>query len=213
LKRSGFTLIELLVVIAIIAILAAILFPVFARARENARKSTCQSNLKQLSQAVLMYAQDYDETLPGANCEALDAGRCWNLVAYPYIKNTGVFRCPSDAAPLLIEPGANPCGGSFKGVPASAVAHHLSYGFNLQQPNRALSQIQEVSSVMMLIESKHPWAEVGPQPPYNYVAWSAVRNRHSEGSNIAFMDGHVKWFKSDAILAGRGMKNIDSDGG
>jgi len=115
LKRSGFTLIELLVVIAIIAILAAILFPVFARARENARKSTCQSNLKQLSQAVLMYAQDYDETLPGANCEALDAGRCWNLVAYPYIKNTGVFRCPSDAAHSSSNPARTPAGAASRG--------------------------------------------------------------------------------------------------
>ncbi|HOM82691.1 MAG TPA: DUF1559 domain-containing protein [Armatimonadota bacterium] len=212
-KRSGFTLIELLVVIAIIAILAAILFPVFARARENARKSTCQSNLKQLAQAVLMYAQDYDEALPGANCATLDAGTCWNLVAYPYIKNTGVFRCPSDAAPLLIQPGANPCGGSYKGVPASAVAHQLSYGFNLQQQNKALTQIQDVSSVMMLVEARYPWGEVGPASKYSYANSSTMRNRHSDGSNIAFMDGHVKWFKSDAILAGKGMKNIDSDAG
>ena len=75
-RIPGFTLIELLVVIAIIAILAAILFPVFARARENARKSTCQSNLKQIGMAVQMYAQDYDEIYPGISM-ATATSQCW----------------------------------------------------------------------------------------------------------------------------------------
>jgi len=109
--KRGFTLIELLVVIAIIAILAAILFPVFARARENARKSTCQSNLKQIAQGTLMYVQDYDERFPylyrydgpsvtfhpngsHGNGYYLD----WIDLVYPYVKNEQAFKCPSESS-------------------------------------------------------------------------------------------------------------------
>jgi len=106
-KQYGFTLIELLVVIAIIAILAAILFPVFARARENARKANCLSNMKQLGLAVMQYAQDYDEVLPptyngGSTTYTLPNGNqhtgavLWPTLLYPYVKNTGVYVCPSD---------------------------------------------------------------------------------------------------------------------
>ena len=92
-KRSAFTLIELLVVIAIIAILAAILFPVFARARENARRSSCQSNLKQLSLGVLQYTQDYDEKFPGF---LYSGSRAMPDQIEPYIKSDQIFQCPSE---------------------------------------------------------------------------------------------------------------------
>lgn len=94
-EQRGFTLIELLVVIAIIAILAAILFPVFARARENARKSSCMSNMKQLGLAVLQYNQDYDEKYPtGLQQNWWDV--TWYRIVQPYVKSEQVFRCPSD---------------------------------------------------------------------------------------------------------------------
>ena len=93
--RSAFTLIELLVVIAIIAILAAILFPVFARARENARRSSCQSNLKQIGLGIIQYTQDYDEKYPyGLNS---DFQQGWATQTQPYLKSIQVFRCPSDS--------------------------------------------------------------------------------------------------------------------
>ena len=101
-KRSGFTLIELLVVIAIIAILAAILFPVFARARENARRSSCQSNLKQIGLGIIQYIQDYDEKfMPGEGYEKaweIQPGivPSWDLVIQPYTKSMQVLICPSD---------------------------------------------------------------------------------------------------------------------
>jgi len=118
-KRGGFTLIELLVVIAIIAILAAILFPVFARAREKARTASCQSNLKQLALGVLMYVQDYDERFPWAwqTLYYPDGGANypwdmqWSTLVYPYVKNVQVYQCPSSnyTAPYLVNTTAGDC--------------------------------------------------------------------------------------------------------
>src|SRR5258708_2795499 len=108
--KQGFTLIELLVVIAIIAILAAILFPVFAQARESARSASCQSNVKQICLAVMMYIQDYDEKFNPSRYDTVGPTRDtpyqpwnvtknehtgWESLVYPYVKNTQIFHCPS----------------------------------------------------------------------------------------------------------------------
>jgi prepilin-type N-terminal cleavage/methylation domain-containing protein len=139
-RQSGFTLIELLVVIAIIAILAAILFPVFAQARENARKSNCQSNLKQIGTGILMYAQDYDEVLPPSYLY-LDSAKTqlawWEDLLQPYVKNYNVMACPSDsdgvyanlrpagtANPLKFSYAANGHGGG-SGHPADGRRWHI----------------------------------------------------------------------------------------
>src|SRR5713226_5630376 len=102
-RRTGFTLIELLVVIAIIAILAAILFPVFAQAREQARMSTCLSNFKQIGLGVMMYVQDWDDNYPVSRLYRLPGGSdcgqkilTWKTETAPYVKNLGVYKCPSN---------------------------------------------------------------------------------------------------------------------
>ncbi len=102
-KHKGFTLIELLVVIAIIAILAAILFPVFAQAREKARQTSCLSNMKQLGLSLTIYAQDYDGTLPMTSWEvgALKSKIHWSYLVQPYVKNLQIFVCPSDPTPVV----------------------------------------------------------------------------------------------------------------
>jgi prepilin-type N-terminal cleavage/methylation domain-containing protein/prepilin-type processing-associated H-X9-DG protein len=131
-SRKGFTLIELLVVIAIIAILAAILFPVFARARESARTSSCLSNTKQISLAILQYLQDYDEKFPVAAFDNMSTTNTqpdtpwtgwpqkyigWDHTVYPYVKNTQIFRCPTkDDGPCLEDQGTNGnCGSNDNG--------------------------------------------------------------------------------------------------
>jgi prepilin-type N-terminal cleavage/methylation domain-containing protein len=99
-KRAAFTLIELLVVIAIIAILAAILFPVFAKAREKARQISCASNMKQLGLAFIQYSQDFDEWYPGRNISPIDKTVNWENAIYPYVKSVSVYECPDAPTPL-----------------------------------------------------------------------------------------------------------------
>ena len=130
-RTRGFTLIELLVVIAIIAILAAILFPVFAKAREKARQTSCLSNLKQLGLALMSYASDYDDCLPTFNYPC-DSGRNgvwqglnWFTAIYPYVKNAGVYRCPSARDPNL---WLSNCYEALPGGPG--LLFPVSYGFH-----------------------------------------------------------------------------------
>jgi prepilin-type N-terminal cleavage/methylation domain-containing protein/prepilin-type processing-associated H-X9-DG protein len=134
-RPSGFTLIELLVVIAIIAILASILFPVFGRARENARRSSCQSNLKQIGLAFRQYAGDYDGWTPGSGL----GGRSWPTMILPYVKSGQLFACPSGVAGKFKRAIINPatayayCDLTTDGdssTTADRLRDPLSYGFN-----------------------------------------------------------------------------------
>lgn len=209
---SGFTLIELLVVIAIIAILAAILFPVFARARENARRASCQSNLKQIGIGMQMYVQDADEEFPYSRDrdeDILGHVAYWGQKVMPYVKNEQVFICPSF--------GLNKTCAGYGGVNGAA-AMGYNYGANSyicplrnggsDSPvaRKNLARISEAANTVLFAESwggsSYPAcgfnAVEGPSPIlYGY---QEIHFRHFEGTNIAFVDGHVKWQKEGPLL-------------
>ena len=182
--RKGFTLIELLVVIAIIAILAAILFPVFARAREKARQSSCLSNVKQLMIAFHMYAQDYDEktclTLYGPdNCG-------WPYTFEAYIKNEEILTCPSE--PDIEVTYAQPYHWGYYHLYKVGVTN--TYGGGV-----ALAKIRFPAEVCAFGETATNARNNGTfntAGNYGYARWAP--DRHNDGMNCGMVDGHAKWF-------------------
>jgi len=192
-SKRGFTLIELLVVVAIISILAAILFPVFARARENARRAGCMSNLKQMGLGFMMYVQDYDETYPknsyGSDeklpCPGNTSSSCnafWPLRIYPYVKSLQVFNCPSDDR-------------RWRGL-ADDVSYEISYPYSTNFSNGPkMAEVANPSQTALLADGEGYYR----YRLYSYCQGSGtdhrcMADRHLEGANITFADGHVKWF-------------------
>jgi prepilin-type N-terminal cleavage/methylation domain-containing protein/prepilin-type processing-associated H-X9-DG protein len=202
-SRRGFTLIELLVVIAIIAILAAILFPVFAQAREKARSASCQSNLKQAALAMLMYAQDHDERVTGwlwplpGGCRYSGETKWYHHLWMPYIKSAALFICPS----TRYNSGSG-CG--FWRAPWSTPEEQRSgssYAFNCTMGcmcSRSIGQFRRPAEVAALADGvwgcMRPWLRGGGCGT-DYI------EPHSGGVNIAYFDGHVKWMKSSRFWA------------
>lgn len=199
--RRGFTLIELLVVIAIIAILAAILFPVFAKAREKARQSSCLNNVKQLSLAVMQYVQDYDErTPPGAAVDMNAHSHPW-ASAVPYIKNVQVFVCPSDSLKNTCSAQAGLAG--YWGTEWSTFA--CSYGYANRCGNTSMGTIAIPAETLMMCEmTERPYADYtsSAAAPYymnqTYVRYTAAL-RHNDGMNIGYWDGHAKWANGQSL--------------
>lgn len=158
--RQGFTLIELLVVIAIISILAAILFPVFARARENARRTSCLSNQKQIGLGFLQYFQDYDEQFP-SNKENADGQEPWTQSMQPYLKSTQLLRCPNDSGAKWDAPTATTTSYVLNGffppsTPGTDPASPWTYGPNGIKTSH-IAAVQSPASVIMQAEAPKNW--------------------------------------------------------
>jgi len=243
-KHQGFTLIELLVVIAIIAILAAILFPAFARARENARRASCQSNMKQLTLGIKQYTQDYDEKFPLAinsqgtvNSDTPSTG--WVIKVQPYVKSFQLFQCPSEGTPGngTYVPDDSVKRGNNQ---VSANQHYTDYYVNNNiSPSVNVADAPPAYSYGGVLEAKvlspsntiligdgsliaggssaesgngEPWwSRVGADYGNGWNAGGEAsrdsvsgktfgQERHLEGANYAFADGHVKWLKADKVL-------------
>lgn len=189
--RRGFTLIELLVVIAIIAILAAILFPVFARAREKARQSTCLSNVKQLGLGCHMYMQDYDERFMQHRCQSPTHQTLWHLdcyfeAIYPYTKNYQVYDCPTTNY-AIYGTGCN----------IATAGGALDYGCNIHFAGDPMSISKYPAQQYMVGESRY-----GYNGHDSYYFHSDEVPGHNEGVNVGFIDGHAKWMK---------LNDVDSD--
>jgi prepilin-type N-terminal cleavage/methylation domain-containing protein/prepilin-type processing-associated H-X9-DG protein len=219
-RHHGFTLIELLVVIAIIAILAAILFPVFAKVREKARQTACVSNMKQLGLAFAQYTQDYDGRLPARDGNTGNS-MFWAVVIYPYVKSVGIYQCPDDSTeqiivqppytyyPLSYAENQNAVTGAFGAestfnAPASTVLLNEQYS-NHFSPTRieynnwdgwGMTFGYSGWGVNLVtgptgINNKSNCASSGPMGP-----------RHTQGSNYLAIDGHVKYLTGASISPG-----------
>ena len=233
-KKHGFTLIELLVVIAIIAILAAILFPVFARARAKAQQAGCMSNMKQLGLAFAMYSSDNDNKMGGATWQPLYtvppfagcAGNTtswvfWAQVISPYVKNAGIFICPSDSSPLTwstyansigCNPGLGNCSYMFNGL-NQGTYNAVSFG---AWPNAGVfagkdysDNSIDLSNTIILTDAfgGHPnnsWCYHPISCGMTGLTGSFVSDKHNSGFNALWMDGHVAWKSFAAIGANPG---------
>jgi prepilin-type N-terminal cleavage/methylation domain-containing protein len=219
LGRRGFTLIELLVVIAIIAILAAILFPVFARAREKARQTSCLANVKQLTLGILMYAQDYDEKIICTIGWPSNIWTPWHELIQPYVKNIQIRRCPSNDS---VDPGYG-----FNYRASEADPNNVCDAPHMWHQPFPIGRFRNPSGTILIGDNGHisnptappsQWNEDGAgnwwgylrfsQSPTCYVTniwgpdpWRTPR-RHNEGDNFGFIDGHCKWLSASTANAG-----------
>jgi len=213
-SHRGFTLIELLVVIAIISILAAILFPVFSRARENARRTSCMSNLKQIGLGIMQYTQDYDERYPiqansfnrnySTPATPTEANN-WIRHIHPYVKSWQLFLCPSAKPATSSSPSTDymvPSGTNNTNYQGNGVIFRTD-GLSIAAiPNTAEIIVVQESDTAMSVSQLRPNSYGSTAPyPFQYWNWSTNNYNHFEGGNQAYADGHAKWRKQSSICS------------
>lgn len=218
-SRKAFTLIELLVVIAIIAILAAILFPVFAQAREAARGVACLSNMRQMGLAITLYADDSDGVLP-MDSHSGGGRHSWIETLQPYVKTRLIYRCPGDPSVNFTQP-----------LPGERTTRRTSYGTNFYmtafvtdpddpQPNTGTSGFTSLSSVAtpastiyiaeiaknLRIDHFHPawWYDSNPDFIYMQPEQELNLRQHREGSNYVYLDGSARLRRWAQVFSGDG---------
>lgn len=208
----GFTLIELLVVISIISILAAILFPLFARVRENARRSTCQSNLKQVALGFMQYIQDFDEQYPRDFFSAVAPDiHGWADAIQPYIKNIQIYQCPSHSGNNPPTPYGTPTG---IGTTNTGYTDYW-YNYRIGATGLKVSLIGFPANSVLTFDGSDSTTPAGCYQGNGYnrqarvsalkpitCGTPAASKRHLDGANFAFIDGHVKWLEPNAVLPG-----------
>ena len=239
-STKGFTLIELLVVIAIIAILAAILFPVFAKVREKARQASCMSNEKQLGLGFVQYVEDYDETFPIGTANQFYCGG-WAHPLVPYLKSSGIFLCPDDPHTYLnwqeisyvindsLVGDGNPyVNGSPVATklpqmtsPASTVLLCEAYGVDMDLNNMAATDFSSSATMDSNFWGGCPTDcfalyATGNPPGQKLDQWQSTTGIHTGGSNYLAADGHVKWLPASRISPGKdatASNNPENDSG
>jgi len=203
LMRRGFTLIELLVVIAIIAILAAILFPVFARAREKARQTSCLSNMKQLALGAKMYMGDYDELFFGhiqgtraTNYPPAAGTMYWMQQVEPYVRNAQIFTCPSK--PSYTWNGAQDSSIGYGMNYWLTYYYYYSYG-SLAQMKRAAETIWFADCNYYVVYPTFYLYTYPTNATYGLNGTARLQARHNGGDNFGFVDGHAKWLSRTEV--------------
>lgn len=199
-KQRGFTLIELLVVVAIIALLAGILFPVFSKAREKGRQATCTSNLKQLGLAFQMYLQDNDGGFPDCTTPNTTlTGMGWAEAILPYVRDHSITKYTKASQIFYGCPSYND-----PNYPPQFYYTSCSYGYNYwylgrwPYTYRNLSDINAMAEVVLLADADGDMTGKNKLRVIKPVNTDArISTRHSGGSNILFVDGHVKWYSYD----------------
>lgn len=224
---KGFTLIELLVVIAIIAILAAILFPVFARARENARRASCQSNLKQIGLGILQYVQDYDEKYPMTRTSGIVLNGYsnnyapWHLTIFPYTKSFQLYKCPSNTAEETVRnswdggkdlvPVSYLCNGSDESDSGKQATIKTDFGGDRPMNGPffggalSLARIQNSAQLILVGEQS-----TNRRDPEFWGTVDIALQSHLGTTNFLFADGHVKALKPLATGTPLNMWNVDN---
>jgi prepilin-type N-terminal cleavage/methylation domain-containing protein/prepilin-type processing-associated H-X9-DG protein len=242
-RGAGFTLIEMLIVIAIISILAAILFPVFARARESARRASCQSNQKQIALGLTMYTQDFDERYPmtwyglnhpetvakagepvsayfftdvgGVRSDAGNYNYSWMDFIYPYVKNIQLFNCPSNTTPresgrLVPNYWLNPAFGNASNANGTTFASSLYGNLIAHITGISTAAVERPSTTVMLGEIGNGASNSYPKYLFTASAPGYIHETrelfemHSQGMNVAYADGHVKWMSIATLRAQTG---------